>query len=78
MKKFKKYFLKNPEAIKCEVVSNLGQDVLCYFLIGRAERAFKTVSVPDLAPLNTEGAGLPVFSGGKKHNKQNAFPMSLS
>lgn len=46
-----------------QVLSHDSQDVpCCYFLIGRAERVLKTVSAPDLTPLNTEGATLPIFS----------------
>lgn len=45
-----------------QVLSNHGQKVPCYFLTGRVERVLKAVSAPDLTPLNTEGATLPIFS----------------
>lgn len=55
------------------VLSNHGQEVPCYFLIGRDERVFKTVSAPDLAPLNTEGAVLPIFSVKKEKQQPEYF-----
>lgn len=45
-----------------QVLPSYGQEVPCYFLTGRAARAWKTVSAPDFTPLNTEGATLPIFS----------------
>lgn len=45
---------------------------MCYFLIGPAERTFETAPAPDLAPPNTEGAGLPLFSERKNHNSHNS------
>lgn len=58
---------QDPE-VTCGLLSDLGQDVGCYFLIGPAERTFK--SAPDLAAPNTEGAGLPLFSEREKDNSQ--------
>lgn len=55
------------------VLSNHGEEVPCYFLIGRAERVFKTVSAPDLTPLNTDGAVLPVFSVKKEKQQPEYF-----
>lgn len=55
------------------VLSNHGQEVPCYFLVGRAERVFKTVSAPDRVPLNTEGAALPVFSVKKEKQQPEYF-----
>lgn len=48
-----------------QLLSIPGQEVHCYFRIGWAERVFSTVSPPDLALLNTDGAALPTFSAKK-------------
>lgn len=55
------------------VLSNRGWEVGCYFLIGRDERVVKTVSAPDLAPLNTEGAVLPIFSEERNNQKTSCL-----
>lgn len=55
-----------------QVLSNHGQE-FCYFLIGLAERALKAVSAPDLTPLNTEGAVLPIFSAEGREKQSEYF-----
>jgi len=45
-----------------QLLCSCSQEVSLYFLTGRAERVLKAVSAPDFAPLNTEGAALPIFS----------------
>lgn len=59
----------------CPVVART-LEVPCYFLIGRAERVFKTVSVPDLTPLNTDGAVLPTFSVKEEKQQSEYFTVN--
>ncbi len=56
-----------------QVLSHHGQEASCYFLTGRAERVFKTVSAPDLIPLNTDGAALPIFSVEEEKQQSEYF-----
>ncbi len=56
-----------------QVLSNHSQEVPCYFLSGRTECVFKTVSPPDLKPLNTDGAALPIFSVEKEKQQAEYF-----
>lgn len=71
-KKYSKKTITNVE----QVLSHHGREVSCYFLIGLAERALKTVSPPDLAPLNTEGATLPTFSAEQEKQQSEYFTLN--
>lgn len=46
------------------------KDDFYFFLIGRTEGLLNTVSAPDLTPLNTEGAALPILSVDEKKNRE--------
>lgn len=58
------------------MLSTPGQEVPSYFLIGRVERVFKTVSAPDLIPLNTDGAALPIFSAEEEQQEPEYFKIN--